>query len=222
MLSPAPLESLQQPPNSLASKTPLTHTEVFPLNYSCRSAKLDENLQRREAAPCKPSSPTAVAVLAPAESPARARRDSLWPTPDLLLSARGAWSQSGSLISESAGTPSRVEGARPSSSGSLGYGRGDKTAPPVPTIVSACRRAWKHSRSESSVVGFESQFLGKKHTTEERTQEKPTQQHRSLCQRNAFNFFSPFDKNLPIKCQRFPPSHPPKKYKVWISETSPS
>lgn len=129
MLSPAPLESLQQPPNSLASKTPLTHTEVFPLNYSCRSAKLDENLQRREAAPCKPSSPTAVAVPAPAESPARARRDSLRPTPDLLLSARGAWSQSGSLISESAGTPSRVEGARPSSSGSLGYGRGDKTAP---------------------------------------------------------------------------------------------
>lgn len=132
VLSPAPLESLQQPPNSLASKTPLTHTEVFPLNYSCRSAKLDENLQRREAAPCKPSSPTAVAVPAPAESPARARRDSLRPTPDLLLSARGAWSQSGSLISESAGTPSRVEGARPSSSGSLGYGRGDKTAPPGP------------------------------------------------------------------------------------------
>lgn len=109
--------------------------------------------------------------------------------------------------------PSRVEGSRPSSSGSLGYGGGDKTAPPVPTIVSACRRAWKHSRSESSVVGFESQFLGKKHTTEERTQEKPTQQHRSLCQRNAFNFFSPFDKNLPIKCQRFPPSHPPKNTK---------
>ena len=59
MASPAPLKLLQQPPDSQASKTLLLRRDVFPLNYLCHSEKLDENLQIRGAAPCKPSSPTA-------------------------------------------------------------------------------------------------------------------------------------------------------------------
>lgn len=58
MLSPAPLKSLQQLPDSQAGKMLLPRRDVFPLNYLCHSAKLDENLQIRGAAPCKPSSPT--------------------------------------------------------------------------------------------------------------------------------------------------------------------
>lgn len=59
MLSPAPLKSLQQPPDAQASKPLLLRRDVFLLNSLCRSAKLDDHLQIRGAAPCKPSSPAA-------------------------------------------------------------------------------------------------------------------------------------------------------------------
>ena len=54
MPSPAPLKSPQELPDSQASKALLLHRDVFPLSYLCHSAKLDENLSIRGAAPCKP------------------------------------------------------------------------------------------------------------------------------------------------------------------------